>query len=110
MGEKLFILGKQFNLGKIKEEHYQKILKRLLIVTDNFTVNGTIYLHEYDLKFAEKLDKETNPVGENYLAVLSQTIEAIKVAFDDQEILEKNGIFLTLSGVNHLNFQIKPTI
>lgn len=107
MGGKL-ILGNSFDLKKIGEEHYQHIVERLLIVTDDFTVNGSIHLYENDFHFADVLDKKTNPAGENHLAILSQTIEAIKAAFGDENIMENQGIFLTLSGRKYLNFHTKP--
>lgn len=104
MGDKKLVLGKEFNLEKIEEKNHQEIIKRLLGVTRDFRINGTILIFKDELRFADELDKKTNPVGGNTLAILAQTIEAIKVAFGDKDILRDKKISLTMADGKFINF------
>lgn len=103
MGENL-ILGRKFDLEKIEFPEHRHLVSRLLTVTENLTRSNTIYLHQEDFDFAEKIDKKKNLVGENSLALLSQVIDAVKIAFSDEKIFEEQKISLTMSDGKCLNF------
>ena len=104
--EKVWILDHAFDFEKIEVENYKILIRRLLIVTKNFTINGIIPISDEDILLADELDRQSNPAGGNTLAVLAQLIEAINNAFDGEKRLQDFGT-VTQSNGKYISFYIK---